>query len=213
MTAKKIENGSEKGRGRPRAFDPEAAVETALGLFHARGYDAVGVAELSRAIGVKPPSLYAAFGSKQGLYERAVALFLSREGAFVPETLSETGPVAEIGGRLFARAAAAYSADRGHLGCLVTDGARNSADEGVCAFTKSLRAQARDRIIARFRREFLPETAPGKAERLADFVVVTLAGLSASARDGLPPVALAEAAAIAGAGFRAACAEAPESEA
>ncbi|WP_299396390.1 TetR/AcrR family transcriptional regulator [Pelagibius sp.] len=210
MTAKKITEGSETGRGRPRAFDPEAAVETALGLFHARGYDAVGVAELSRAIGVKPPSLYAAFGSKQGLYERAVVLFLSREGAFVPETLSETGPVAEIGARLFARAAEAYSADRGHLGCLVTDGTRNSADAGVCAFTESLRAQARDRIIARFRQDFPPESAPGKAERLADFVVVTLAGLSASARDGLPPEALAEAAAIAGAGFRAACAEAPK---
>ena len=49
-------------------------METALALFHERGYDAVGVAELSQATGVKPPSLYAAFGSKQGLFERAVAL-------------------------------------------------------------------------------------------------------------------------------------------
>ena len=213
MTAKKITEGSETARGRPRAFDPEAAVETALGLFHARGYDAVGVAELSQAIGVNPPSLYAAFGSKQGLYERAVARYLGREGAFVSEILAEPGPVAEIGARLLTRAAEVYGIDRMHLGCLVTDGARNSADEGVCAFTKTLKAAARDRVIARFRQEFPPESAPGKAERLADFIVVTLAGLSASARDGLPPEALAQAAAIAGAGFRVACAEAQEMKA
>ena len=154
---------------------------------------------------MKPPSLYAAFGSKQGLYERAVALYLTREGVFVSEVLAEPGPVAEIGARLFARAAEAYSTDRSHLGCLLTDGARNSADPGVCAFTKTLKAAGRERVIARFRRDFPPESAPGKAERLADYVGVTLAGLSAAARDGLPSEALAEAAAIAAAGFRAAC--------
>lgn len=59
-------------RGRPRSFDLDKAVDTAIKLFQARGYDAVGVAELSAALGIKPPSFYAAFGSKAGLLERAL---------------------------------------------------------------------------------------------------------------------------------------------
>ena len=54
-------------RGRPRKFDPEAAVATAQQLFHERGYDAVSVADVTDALGINPPSFYAAFGSKAGL--------------------------------------------------------------------------------------------------------------------------------------------------
>ncbi len=53
--------------GRPRQFDPEQAIETAQHLFHSRGYDAVSVADLTKAFGINPPSFYAAFGSKLGL--------------------------------------------------------------------------------------------------------------------------------------------------
>ena len=68
MAATKI-SGS---RGRPRSFDLDQAIDIAMKLFHARGYDAVGVAELVAALGIKPPSFYAAFGSKAGLLERAL---------------------------------------------------------------------------------------------------------------------------------------------
>ncbi|WP_201161175.1 TetR/AcrR family transcriptional regulator, partial [Klebsiella grimontii] len=58
--------------GRPRQFDAEQAIETAQRLFHARGYDAVSVADLTQAFGINPPSVYAAFGSKLGLYTRVL---------------------------------------------------------------------------------------------------------------------------------------------
>ena len=58
--------------GRPRQFDAEQAIETAQRLFHARGYDAVSVADLTQAFGINPPSFYAAFGSKLGLYTRVL---------------------------------------------------------------------------------------------------------------------------------------------
>ncbi|EBS2214731.1 TetR/AcrR family transcriptional regulator, partial [Salmonella enterica subsp. enterica serovar Newport] len=45
--------------GRPRQFDPEQAIETAQHLFHSRGYDAVSVADLTKAFGINPPSFYA----------------------------------------------------------------------------------------------------------------------------------------------------------
>ncbi|NIA67936.1 TetR/AcrR family transcriptional regulator [Pelagibius litoralis] len=205
MTVKK----TKPTRGRPRAFDPEAAVETALALFHERGYDAVGVAELSQATGVKPPSLYAAFGSKQGLFERAVALYRSRDGAVIQAALAEEGRVDAVIPRLFIRAAEAYSADPGRPGCLILDGARNSADPSVCAFMARLKAASRQGIVDRLRRDLPERDYPGGAGRLADFVGVVLAGLSAAARDGMPREALIEAAALAGTGFRAACPDSP----
>ena len=61
-----------KPRGRPRRFDPQEAVDTARHLFHARGYDAVSVADVTEALGINPPSFYAAFGNKAGLYNRVL---------------------------------------------------------------------------------------------------------------------------------------------
>ena len=59
-----------KPRGRPRRFDPVEALAIAQQLFHAKGYDAVSVADLTKALGINPPSFYAAFGSKAALYSR-----------------------------------------------------------------------------------------------------------------------------------------------
>ncbi|WP_299624274.1 TetR/AcrR family transcriptional regulator [Pelagibius sp.] len=204
MTAKEIE----QKRGRPRAFDVDAALETALALFHERGYDGVGVAELSQAMGIKPPSLYAAFGSKQGLFERAVDLYLARSGGFVRAALDEPGPAADVIARLFNRAAEAYTSEGGPLGCLIMDGARNSAEPAACAFTAGLQEASRKAVIERILRDLPAEGAAAAAGRLADFVMVTLAGLSAAARDGMPREALREAGAIAAAGFAAAVAQA-----
>ncbi|GAB4394599.1 MAG: TetR/AcrR family transcriptional regulator [Kiloniellaceae bacterium] len=167
-------------------------------LFHRRGYDAVGVADLAQAIGVKPPSLYAAFGSKKGLFERALERYLAQEGGFVARTLEEEGSVAEVIARLFRRAADTYGAAGGLPGCLVLDGARNCSDPAVRAVTAGLRAQARAQICRRIAREF-----PRAAEVLADYVVVTLSGLSAAARDGMDLAALRRAAGIAADGFAA----------
>ncbi len=182
-----------------------------MGLFHRHGYDAVGVAELSRAMGVKPPSLYAAFGSKQGLFERAVARYRTRQGAFVQEMLSQPGKPEDLVSRLFARAAEVYSADRERPGCLVADGARNCADQAICDFVAGLKADSRQFMVDRLRREFPEADYPGVAECLAEFIAVVLGGLSAAARDGVPREALAQTAAMAAAGFRAACPAKPGS--
>jgi TetR/AcrR family transcriptional repressor for divergent bdcA len=185
-------------RGRPRAFDEDRAVDTAMTLFHARGYDAVGVAELGEAIGVKAPSLYAAFGSKKGLFERSLARYLEGEGAFIQAVLDEPGPAAKVISRLLLRAAQTYGAPNGLPGCLVLDGTRNCADPEIRALTAELRELGRERVVARIARDF-----PDQAEALADYVGVTLAGLSAAARDGMAPEALWRTAEIAAAGFRA----------
>jgi TetR/AcrR family transcriptional repressor for divergent bdcA len=167
-----------------------------MALFHARGYDAVGVAELGEAIGVKAPSLYAAFGSKKGLFERALALYVESEGGFIQAALAEEGSVAEVIGRLLTRAAEIYGAPGALPGCLVLDSTRNCADPEVRALTEAVRLKSRELLCRRIAQEF-----PEAAEALADYVVVTLAGLSAAARDGMVPEALRRVAAMAARGF------------
>jgi TetR/AcrR family transcriptional repressor for divergent bdcA len=147
---------------------------------------------------VKAPSLYAAFDSKKGLFERSLARYLEGEGAFIQAVLDEPGPVAEVIPRLLLRAADTYGAPGGLRGCLVLDGTRNCADPEIRALTAELREVARARLLARIARDF-----PDQAGALADYVAVTLAGLSAAARDGMAPEALRRTAEIAAGGFRA----------
>lgn len=164
--------------GRPRRFDPEQAVATAQGLFHARGYDAVSVAELTDALGIKPPSFYAAFGAKTGLYERVLDRYAQTGAVPLPELLRDDRPVAECLGRVLEEAARRYSADPDARGCLVLEGARSNdpeAREAACGFRRAAEA-AIHAYVARRR--------PEAADRATDFMVTVMSGLSASARIG-----------------------------
>ena len=61
-------------RGRPRAFDPDAALRTALDVFWERGYEGTSMNDLVAAMGIASASIYAAFGSKAELFRRTMRL-------------------------------------------------------------------------------------------------------------------------------------------
>jgi len=167
-----------RGRGRPRGFDADEAVATAQRLFHAKGYDAVSVADLTQALGINPPSFYAAFGSKAALYERILDRY-AQDGAVPLERLLRTDrPVAECLARVLEEAALAYAADAGATGCLVLEGTRCN-DEQARAAAGTFHVAAQRQI-----RNFIAQRHPQDADRLADFVSTSMAGLSASARHG-----------------------------
>lgn len=171
-------------RGRPRGFCLDQAVETALRLFKARGYDAVGVAELAQAIGVAPPSLYAAFGSKAGLYARALDLYQAREGAWLPEALAAEGRWTDIAARVIRGAATAFANEP--RGCLVCRGEQGCSDAAAAAMTADRRRAARDRLRDRF-----AETGAPDEEAAADYLAAALQALTGAAQDGLDPQRLA----------------------
>ncbi|MEM7044360.1 MAG: TetR/AcrR family transcriptional regulator [Pseudomonadota bacterium] len=150
-------------------------------LFHERGYDGVGVAELAKEIGINPPSLYAAFGSKLGLFERAVERYADKDGGFITDVLDRSRNPEEAIRELFLQAADSFAADRRCPGCLVMDGARNSTDPDASALTATLRGKTRGAIAAWLAGQGLHDAGP-----LADALMIALAGLSAAARDGMP---------------------------
>jgi TetR/AcrR family transcriptional repressor for divergent bdcA len=167
-----------RSRGRPRRFDREEAVATAQQLFHARGYDAVSVAEVTEALGINPPSFYAAFGSKAGLYARILDRWAGTGAIPLQDILRPDRPVAESLAAVLEEAARRYAANPDAAGCLVLEGTRCNdpeAREAATAFNK-----AGERLI----RDYIALRHPEEAAQVADFVSTTLSGLSAKARNG-----------------------------
>ena len=165
-------------RGRPRGFDPNQAVATAQRLFHAHGYDAVSVADITEALGINPPSFYAAFGNKAGLYARILNRYADTGAIPLSDLLSPDRPVAEALAAVLEEAARRYAADPEAAGCLVLEGTRCNDPEA----RKAARAAnlAAEEVI----RGYIAARHPKEAERLTDFVSTTMAGLSAKSRNG-----------------------------
>ena len=193
MIAKKT-----SGRGRPRQFDLDAAIATAKRLFHQRGYDGVGVAELSKAIGITAPSLYSAFGSKRQLFDRVLQQYVNQDGRWLPSALQTGKPVDAAIAHLLTQAAEVYTADALQRGCLVLDGTRNCTDAEACELSAKFQQATRELLRTR-----IAEDYPDLAEALANYVFVVLMGLSAAAKNGASQAELHEAAQIAATGFTA----------
>jgi len=169
----------ERTRGRPRCFDRSAAVKTAISLFWKRGYDGVGVAELSQALGIKPPSLYAAFGNKHGLFAEAVRTYAAEEGKFIAEAIERANSIEEAVTNLLLAAAEAFCSCKEQRGCLILDGTRNCTDLDAQATTRKMRQETKT-----FLKEAFSRLSLGNTEEMADYVLIAMTGLSGAARQG-----------------------------
>ncbi len=107
-------------RGRPRGFDRDQALARAMELFWAKGYADTSMADLTQAMGINSPSLYAAFGSKEDLFREAVRLYGETEGAALWRPMEADGLTARqaMQGLLFATAEANGRVGK-PTGCLV----------------------------------------------------------------------------------------------
>jgi TetR/AcrR family transcriptional regulator, copper-responsive repressor len=175
-------------RGRPRAFDREAALERALLTFWEQGYDSTSVADLTSALGIGAPSLYAAFGDKRKLFEEAVGRYQATYGAFTSRALHEETTAYDAIARVLREAAAAYTESGHPHGCLVISAAQNTipASADVHETLRAIRAgnvQAlQERIQADVDTGVLPKTTDARG--LAVFVGATIQGMSQQSRDG-----------------------------
>lgn len=181
-------------RGRPRAFDRDAALRRAMELFWQRGYEGVSMSDLTRALGLSPPSVYAAFGSKEALFREAVERYDTDEGRLPAQAL-EDAPTARAGVEALLRVnAAAYTDPATPLGCMVVLAATNTteANAAVADFLAERRHADRAAVLSRLRRGVTDGDLPTDTdvEALAAFVSTVLEGLSVEARDGASATAL-----------------------
>ena len=108
--------------GRPRAFDKDTALDRALTVFWEKGYEGTSISDLTAAMGVNPPSLYAAFGNKQALFKLALDRYEARRDEILAEAFA--APTArEAMARLLLGTADRLSDKTAPRGCLMVHGA------------------------------------------------------------------------------------------
>lgn len=184
-TAPRTEAEPKKARGRPRSFDREAALNAAMEVFWTKGYEAASISDLTTAMGINPPSLYAAFGDKEKLFLATIEQYAaSRSDQMCPEQ-----PTAKDAIEVYLRFKADLLSGAGHpRGCMlmVAFFTAANASPGLNAVLSKKRAEAREHMRQRIKRGIAEGDVPEGADpgALADFYATITNGMAQMARDG-----------------------------
>lgn len=183
----KVEQKSACCIGRPRAFDSEKALEKALEVFWRKGYDGTSLADLTEAMCINKPSLYAAFGNKEQLFIKAIELYENRPCSFFLEALQQKTAYAVAETMLFG--AAEELADNSHPnGCIIVQGAL-SCSEAAASVKEALIAKRlgnEARIAQRFAQAKEAGDLPASADPdvLARYLGTVLQGMTIQVTNG-----------------------------
>lgn len=178
-----------KARGRPRAFDRGAALDIATRLFWQKGYDATSISDLTEAMGIGSPSLYATFGSKEGLYTEALQNYRDKHESLVFERFLAAGTARESVAAFLDDTAVGLTSGLIEVpyGCMVAlSSVASEGHEQLAERMRAARAATLDKLKARLARavaagEIAPEV---DTHALARFVQGVQGGMSILARDG-----------------------------
>jgi AcrR family transcriptional regulator len=174
-------------KGRPREFDVDEALDRALEVFWRKGYEGTSLLDLTRAMGINRPSLYAAFGNKESLFRKALARYAQGPAAYVREALNES-TARVVAERLLEGAADLLTDPRKPRGCLAVQGALvcGEAAEAVRRELMAHRAASQEALRQRFERAVaegdLSSTVNGAD--LARYVITVVQGMAVQAASG-----------------------------
>lgn len=173
--------------GRPLGFDRDAALREAMLLFWRHGYEATSVNELTKSMGITPPSLYTAFGDKKQLFLEAVQLYTS--GAVTSESIVDDAPTArEAAFGLLQASAIAFTGENTPPGCLLASSAIScsAAAADVQKALGDIRLNIEKRLRAKIREDRSMRKLKPKidAEAMAGHIMAVIQGMSTLARDG-----------------------------
>jgi AcrR family transcriptional regulator len=177
-----------KPRGRPRSFDRDDALERAMHVFWEHGYEATSISQLTAAMGINPPSLYAAFGDKEKLFLAVVDRYQAGPADEFERALADEPTARGAVEMLLKVAAAELTCETHPPGCLVVLAAATCSQEsaGVQASLVKLRAYMQGKLKARFEKAIrngeLPKSV--NADVLAQLYATILQGMSIQAKDG-----------------------------
>jgi AcrR family transcriptional regulator len=181
--------------GRPREFDVDQALDRAMRVFWARGYEGASLTDLTAAMGITKTSMYAAFGNKEQLFRKSVQRYAAGPAAYATLALEEPTARAVASAFLHGAVGTTTSPD-GFAGCLAVQGALAISDDSrpVHDLLVDWRNDAGVRLEQRFRRAVDEGDLPPGADprRLARFIMTTGFGIAVQAANGLSAAELDE---------------------
>ena len=174
--------------GRPRAFDRDEALEAAMILFWRKGFAAASMNDLCDAMGVRSPSLYAAFGSKEALYLEAIERYVETIGPPIWGKLAEGNTArASVESLLLAATESLPKSQETPAGCMAALGA--VCDEWPAGIADAVR-KVRLEMLGMLRSRLEAGLANGELapttdiEALSRFYFGIYEGMAIQARDG-----------------------------
>ncbi|MBV1688599.1 TetR/AcrR family transcriptional regulator [Novosphingobium sp. G106] len=182
-----MECSATPSRGRPREFDSDEALAAALRVFWQRGYESASMAELTEAMGITKPSLYACFGNKESLFRSALDLY-EREKLCYTSTALEADTARGVAERLLRGGLAIQCGESDPQGCLsvISTVVCGAEAESIRTEVIARRASSEAALVRRLQRARdegdLPEHADPEA--LASYLTTVLQGMSVKASAG-----------------------------
>lgn len=190
--------------GRPKKFDPETALDRAMEVFWRQGFEGTSITDLTDAMGINRPSLYATFGDKAALFRKALDRYVEVRASHLSVALKQ--PTArEVVRTLWEDVISVSSDDRTPRGCLLVQGALacSEANHEMRRAAEMARAAAEVALRERFEQAIAEGDLPAStnAADLALFVTTFTFGIAVQSAGGVSGMRLAAAAAIASQAF------------
>jgi len=175
------------GMGRPRAFNAEQALDQALAVFWQKGYEGASLPDLTAAMGINRPSMYAAFGNKEELFRKALERYTQKSREAMKEALAAPTVRGAMETLLFNKAES-VGCPTSPKGCLLVQGALACGEdaEPIRRELASRRAAAESLLRERFERGIADGDLPDsmRASELASFFSAVLQGMSVQSTSG-----------------------------
>ena len=172
---------------RPLAFDADEALDAALDVFRAKGYEAASVGDLTSAMGINRPSLYNTFGNKEDLFRQALERYLQGPGSYLTTSLGQP-TAADVVSAMLHGAVEVMATDQSPSGCLLVHGALVTSDAAapIRLELAAIRSGSCDQLRQRLDRAVADGDleAGSDTRRIAMYVTTMLAGISVEASAG-----------------------------
>lgn len=178
--------------GRPREFDADTALDVALHVFWCKGYEGTSMTDLTEAMGITKPSLYATFGNKEELFRKALDRYLEGPGGYFRVGLEK--PTAREVVEYILHESVNAVTDPSNPGCLAVQGALSCGDaaETIKQELAARRGKSEQDLRSRLARAIAEGDLPANADAgdLARYISVILQGMAVQAASGVKREAL-----------------------
>jgi AcrR family transcriptional regulator len=180
-----METSTAAVRGRPREFDADTALAAALRVFWEKGYEGASLSDLTEAMGITRPSLYAAFGNKEDLFKRALDLYEREKMAYVRSALEAPTARAVAQRMLEGTIKNITSGCSGCLGVITSVSCRNE-DSPIRQDVLVRAHSSREAFVGRMQRAIDQGdfNIPVEAEAITRYIMAVLQGISVQAGAG-----------------------------